>query len=97
MKDTITLSAETIKTIKKSIREFFKHYELTQYRVNKIVKNEVEHPCLWATFPDGDNSDDACALRYYENLNSSNIYLNWIDNVQSRYGIWLPNYHKEVA
>lgn len=95
--DNNELSAETIKTIKKSIREFFKNYELTQYRINKIVKHEVENPRGWGTFPEGDNSADACALRYYENLKSSNIYLNWVDNVQARYGIYLPNYRKEVA
>lgn len=77
--DNNELSTETIKTIKKNIRKFFKNYELSQYRINKIVKNEIENPRGWGTFPEGDNSADACALRYYENLKSSNVYLNWVD------------------
>lgn len=74
--------------IKTNVRNFLADYKrLGKSQINKIVAGEAAEPCGW-----GNPSGKDPVVVYYSNLEDSNVMLNFIDHVQSRYGIYLKNY-----
>lgn len=92
------MTNETIQTIKSAINAVAKHLELSDYMRRKIQKGELEDPASWGTFPEGDNSEDACIQRYYDTVESiyrtgngfgfhTNLVLNFRERMLRRYGV----------
>lgn len=93
------MTNETINTIKAAIKAVAKHLELSDYMRRKIQKAEIEDPAGWASFPENDNSDDACIQRYYDTIESiystgrgfgvhTNLVIDFRDRMLNRYGIY---------
>lgn len=59
------MTNETIQTIKSAIKALAENVGLTKYMRYKVQKAELANPAGWGTYPDGDNSEDACIQRYY--------------------------------
>lgn len=83
------LSNETIKLIRKSIRERLADYA-SDYKIRKVIKAHIENPCAWSAGRD-DESRDELVQRYYRNINNSsatNIFLDFQESVLRSFGIY---------
>lgn len=83
------LSAETIKLIRKSIRERLSDHA-SDYKIRKVIKAHIESPCAWSA-GDPDESYDENVQRYYSNIGhtwATNIFLDFRDSVLRSFGIY---------
>lgn len=83
------LSTETIKLIRKAIRERLAG-NASDYMIRKIAKAHVAQPCSWLAGKEYDNSDEECIKRYYRNINNTsatNIFLDFHESVLRNFGI----------
>lgn len=84
------LSAETIKLIRKSIRERLVDH-VSDYKIRKVIKAALENPCTWSAGRD-DESRDELVQRYYRNINSTtatNIFLHFNESMLRNFSIIL--------
>ena len=88
------MTNETIASIKSAIKAVAKSLDLSDYRRRQLQKAELESPAGWGTFPEGDNSDDACIQRYYNAVEavysdrvSAGVYTNIILDFKDRLAI----------
>jgi hypothetical protein len=88
---------QTMKNIKNTIRTAVKsvlaNTTLSAYRVNKIVKAEIENPRSWGKPGETDVTEDSI-FRYYENIHEHSVFVNFIDHMRLAYGI---NYFNHIA
>ena len=83
------LSTETIKLIRKSIRERLADHT-SDYKIRKVIKAHIEQPCSWLAGSEYDNSEEECIKRYYRNINNTtatNIFLDFQESVIRDFGI----------
>lgn len=85
------LSKETIKMIRKSIRERLADHA-SDYQIRKVIKAALENPCTWSAGRDDDEESlDELVQRYYRNINNNtaaaNIFLHFRDSVLRDFGI----------
>ena len=83
------LSAETIKLIRKSIRERLADYA-SDYKIRKVIKAHIENPCAWSAGRD-DETYDELVQRYYRNIGNTwatNIFVDFQDSVLRSFGIY---------
>lgn len=64
------MTKETEKLIRTEVRKHLKALGHTEYSIRKTIKSELENPAHWATYPDGDNSEEAMIWRYYSHINT---------------------------
>lgn len=88
--NNIELSTETIKLIRKSIRERLADCA-SAYMIRKVIKHHVENPCKWSAGKEADNSEEECIKRYYRNISNNiaaeNIFLHFQNSVLCDFGI----------
>lgn len=87
--DNNELSTETIKLIRKSIRERLAD-NASDYKIRKVIKAHIESPCAWSAGRD-DESRDELVQRYYRNINNTSatsIFLDFKDSVLRSFGIY---------
>lgn len=97
MKNNSNLSNETIACIRTNVRKFLKDFkQLSKYRINKIIKAEIDDPKLLYI---GDNNEtrEDMICRYYNTVGNDRLLLNYIqkkfmDGIQIRFGINLKDY-----
>lgn len=85
--NNIELSTETIKLIRKAIRERLAG-NASDYMIRKVVKAHLENPCAWSAGKD--ESRDELVQRYYRNINNTsatNIFLDFQESVRN-FGIF---------
>jgi hypothetical protein len=83
------LSTETIKLIRKSIRERLADHA-SDYKIRKVIKAHLENPCGWSAGKD-DESRDELVQRYYRNIgntSATSIFLDFKDSVLRSFGIY---------
>lgn len=80
------------KAISDGVRGILANTDLSTYRVNQIVKAEKADPASW-----GKNGEDhdTCVLRYYENIHSQSVLINFINRLQAKHGISYYSHLKE--
>lgn len=81
--NNIELSNETIKLIRKSIRERLADHA-SDYKIRKVIKAHLENPCAWSAGKD--ESRDELVQRYYRNINNAtatNIFLDFQESVRN--------------
>lgn len=86
--DNNELSTETIKLIRKSIRERLSGH-VSDYKIRKVIKAHIENPCAWSAGRDDESRDDQVQL-YYRNIShtwATNIFLDFRDTMQRQFGI----------
>lgn len=74
------MTKETEKLIRTEVRKHLKACGYTEYMIRKVIKSELANPTTWATYPDGDNSEEAKIWRYYSHINTmscTNIVLDF--------------------
>lgn len=92
------MTNETIKVIKGAIKALANDLGLSDYKRRQIQKGELESPEAWGTYPEGDNSEDACIQRYYSAIDAiysnrvsaafyTNIYIDFRDRLLFHYGV----------
>ena len=82
------LSTETIKLIRKSIRERLADHA-SDYKIRKVITAHLESPCGWSA-GNPDESRDELVQRYYRNIgntSATSIFLDFKDSVL-RFGIY---------
>lgn len=82
------LSTETIKLIRKSIRERLADHT-SDYKIRKVIKAHLENPCAWSAGKD-DESRDELVQRYYRNIgdtSATNIFIHFRDSMLRNFGI----------
>ena len=83
------ISTETIKLIRKSIRERLADYA-SDYKIRKVIKAHLESPCAWSAGND-DETYDELVQRYYRNIGNTwatNIFVDFQDSVLRSFGIY---------
>lgn len=88
MNNNNELSTETIKLIRKSIRERLANHA-SDYKIRKVIKAHIENPCAWSAGKD-DESRDELVQRYYRNIGNTwatNIFLDFQDSMLRNFGI----------
>ena len=66
-----------------AVKSILANTDLSACRINKIAKAEVADPASWG--PEGDM--ETCIRRYYENIHSMNVFINFKNRLHARYGI----------
>ena len=82
------LSTETIKIIRKSIRERLADHA-SDYMIRKVIKAHLESPCAWSA-GNPDESRDELVQRYYRNIGNTwatNIFVDFQDTMLRQFGI----------
>ena len=69
--------------IRTAVKSILANTDLSAYRISKIAKSEVADPASWG--PLGDL--ETCIRRYYENIHSMNVFINFKNRLHARYGI----------
>jgi hypothetical protein len=64
------MTKETEKLIRTEVRKHLKAFGCTEYMIREVIKSELANPAMWATYPEGDNSDEAMIWRYYSHINT---------------------------
>ena len=80
-------------TIRKAVKTVLSGTSLSAYRINKIVKAEIENPRSWG-IPGENEVSDASIRRYYENIHTHSVFSNFVDHMRLAYGI---NYYNHIA
>lgn len=79
-------------TIASAVRGILANTDLSTYRVNQIVKAEQEDPASWCAGKPGEPREESVA-RYYKNIKSQSVLVNFLDRLQAKHGI---NYSKHL-
>ena len=82
------LSTETIKLIRKSIRERLADHA-SDYMIRKVIKAHLENPCAWSAGRDNETRDERVQL-YYHNIgdtSATNIFIDFQDTMLRQFGI----------
>lgn len=94
------MNNESIKSIKSAIKAVAKYLELSDYKRRQIAKTEIDSPAGWLSYPENDNSEDACIQRYYDTIESiyshndgreafhTNLFVDFRERMLRRYGIY---------
>lgn len=80
-------------TIRTAVKSVLANTTLSAYRVNKIVKAEIEHPRSWGIPGETDVTEDSIR-RYYENIHTHSVFSNFIDHMRLTYDI---SYFNHIA
>lgn len=78
----MTLTKETTKLIRESVKSILANTDLSNYRINKIVRAHIDSPLSWY-HPDVKD----CVRNYYENIRSQNVFINFTNDLLARFGI----------
>lgn len=92
------MNTQSIKAIRDAIKAVATDLHLSNYRRLQIQRAEINDPAGWGSYPDCDNSEDACIQRYYHAVDAvysgrisasvyTNIYMNFKERLARRYGI----------
>lgn len=87
---------ETEKLIRQSVRNLLSNTDLSDYRIRKIVKAEIEDPCTWSC-PNGEWYEDKPIIAYYGNLHNMCVFNNFVDHMHAHYGFYYFNHLKQEA
>lgn len=85
------MQESTKKLIRTSVRNLLKNTDLSDYRIRKIVKAELEDPCGWR-HPDHDDDPEWAIRNYYGNLTSNSVLINFVDHMHARYSFHYFNH-----
>lgn len=77
-------------TIRAAVKSILANLDLSAYRINKIAKAEVSDPASWG----GEGDTEACIRRYYDNIHSMNVFINFTNRLNARYGICYEAHRK---
>lgn len=66
------------RTIRTAVKTVLAGTTLSSYRINKIVKAEIESPRSWG-IPGETEVTDASIRRYYENIHTHAVFVNFVD------------------
>ena len=80
-------------TIRNAVKSVLAGTTLSAYRINKIVKAEIENPRSWG-IPGENEVTEASIRRYYENIHSHAVFGNFVDHMRLAYGI---NYFNHIG
>lgn len=69
--------------IRMAVKSVLDNTDLSAYRINKIVKAELADPASWGA----ESDKETCIRRYYENIHSMNVFINFTNRLHARYGI----------
>ena len=84
-------SLETL--IRTAVKSVLAYTDLSNYKINKIAKAEVESPRSWG-IPGEVEITENSIRRYYENIHSSNVFQNFVDHLLNAYSI---SYYNHIA
>lgn len=82
------------KAISDGVRGILANTDLSTYRVNQIVKAEKADPASWGV-PGESSVTEKSILRYYENIHSQAVLINFINRLQAKHGISYYSHIKE--
>ena len=99
IKEDERINKESVKSIRAAVKSVAKNFGLSDYMRRKIQKCELEMPRGWGTFPEGDNSRDACVQRYYNAVDAvysdrasihvyTDIVLDFLNHLEFNYGLF---------
>lgn len=80
-------------TIRTAVKTVLAGTTLSAYRINKIVKAEIENPRSWGIPGETEVTDDSIR-RYYENIHTHAVFGNFVDHMRLAYGI---NYFNHIG
>lgn len=76
----------TKKLIRTAVRNVLKNTDLTEYRIRKIVKGELEDPGSWL-HPGHGEDREWCIANYYRNLTSNSVFASFTTRLYEKYQI----------
>ena len=79
--------------IRTAVKTVLSGTTLSSYRINKIVKAEIENPRSWG-IPGEAEVTEASIRRYYENIHTNAVFGNFVDHMRLAYGI---NYFNHIG
>ena len=79
--------------IRTAVKTVLSGTTLSSYRINKIVKAEIENPRSWG-IPGEAEVTEASIRRYYENIHTHAVFGNFVDHMRLAYGI---NYFNHIG
>ena len=79
--------------IRTAVKTVLSGTSLSSYRINKIVKAEIENPRSWG-IPGEADVTEASIRRYYENIHHHSVFGNFVDHMRLAYGI---NYFNHIG
>ena len=97
MKNINHLSDETIACIRTNVRKFLKSYpKLSQYRINKIIKTEIDNPKRWFSGNREETAEESIQ-NYYRAVGAETSSMNgaqmkFMDSVEMHCNIKLKDY-----
>lgn len=80
-------------TIRTAVKTVLTNTTLSANRINKIVKAEIENPRSWG-IPGESEVTEASIRRYYENIHTHAVFVNFVDHMRLAYGI---NYFNHIG
>ena len=81
------MSQTSIKeTIASAVRGILSNTDLSNYRIEKVVKAEQEDQASWGAGKPGEPREESVA-RYYRNIKSQSVLMNFLDRLQAKHGI----------
>ena len=80
-------------TIASAVRGILANTDLSNYRIEKVVKAEQADPASWGTGKPGEPREESVA-RYYKNIKSQSVLVNFLDRLQAKHGINYTNHLK---
>lgn len=80
------MKLETI--IRTAVKSILANRGLSNYRIDKIAKAEIESPRSWGV-PGESSVTEASVRRYYENIHTNSVFINFAGHLQRTYGITL--------
>lgn len=79
-KNTSELSKETVDCIRTNVSKFLKGFKkLSQYRIKKIIKAEIEDPWRFYIGNNNETREDGIC-RYYNTVGNERLLMNYIKN-----------------
>lgn len=81
------------RTIRTAVKTVLAGTTLSSYRINKIVKAEIESPRSWG-IPGETEVTEASIRRYYENIHTHAVFVNFVDHMRLAYGF---NYFNHIG
>ena len=79
--------------IRTAVKTVLSGTTLSSYRINKIVKAEIENPRSWG-IPGEPEVTEASIRRYYYNIHTHAVFGNFVDHMRLAYGI---NYFNHIG
>lgn len=87
------MQESTKKLISTAVRNVLKNTDLTEYRIRKIVKGELDDPGSWLHHDHGEDRE-WCIANYYSNLTSNSVFASFVSRLNARYQI---NYYSHIT